>query len=66
MKAAGIENGESCDAAARIELVERLEIVGEAWCVEVLRAAGRDESDRSVRKAIEAALVTLSKGRLSP
>jgi hypothetical protein len=56
LAAAGIDAPESCDAAARIELVERLALVGAPWCAEVLRAAWREERTPSVRKAIRKAL----------
>lgn len=60
MEAAGIEQGESCDVAARIELVERLALLGQPWCLDVLQTAQRDERDPSVRKAIKSARTTLS------
>ena len=60
IEAAGIEKGGSCDAATRIELVERLTLVGQPWCVELLQTAQRDERDPSVRAAIESALKSLS------
>jgi hypothetical protein len=60
MEAAGIDESELCDAVARIELVERLALVGQPWCVELLHTALRDERDRFVRTAIKTALETLS------
>jgi hypothetical protein len=44
------------DAAARIEIVQRLALVGEPWCLEVLRHAQRSERDEAVLRAIAAAL----------
>lgn len=60
IEAAGIAQDESCDAAARRELVDRLTVVGQPWCVEVLHLALREERDRSVRKAIRFALTIMS------
>jgi hypothetical protein len=46
----------TCDAAARIGLVEALESVGGDWARDVLRGALDDEPDAAVRAAIERAL----------
>lgn len=61
IEAAGVKKGDSCDAAARIELVERLAFVGQPWCVEVLQSAQHDERDPSVCAAIKAAQAQLSR-----
>lgn len=60
MEAAGVEQGVLCDTATRIDVVERMALLGAPWCVEALHAALRDERDPSVRKAIKTALRTLS------
>jgi hypothetical protein len=45
-----------CDAAARLALVEALAAVRSPWSETILRRALDDESDRSVRDAVVAAL----------
>lgn len=40
----------------RLDMVERLSIIGEPWCVDVLRAAMAQERDATVRSAITDAL----------
>jgi hypothetical protein len=55
----GFENGAAPDAATRIELVGRLAIVAEPWCVDTLREAAKEERHPHVRKAIDAAWKTL-------
>jgi hypothetical protein len=44
------------DAAARIEIVQRLALVGEPWCLELLRQAQRRERNEAVLRAIATAL----------
>ncbi|HZZ00152.1 MAG TPA: hypothetical protein VFE36_11305 [Candidatus Baltobacteraceae bacterium] len=56
LEAAGVDEGETCDAAMRVDLVERLALIGQPWCIDALRAASRDERTPTVRKAIKAAL----------
>jgi len=47
------------DVAGRIELVERLAMVGEQWCVQMLQEALHEERDRRVAAAIRSALKDL-------
>jgi hypothetical protein len=47
------------DPAARIELVERLAIVAQPWCLDALREATKEERHPDVRKAIRDAWETL-------
>jgi hypothetical protein len=47
------------DPAVRIELVQRLAIVGQPWCVDALREATKEERHPGVRKAIHDAWRTL-------
>jgi hypothetical protein len=49
------DDGVVSDPAARIELVERLAIVAEPWCVDTLREATKEERHPEVRKAIHKA-----------
>lgn len=42
----------------RMDLVERLSIVGEPWCADVLRQALKEEDDIGVRSAISVALAS--------
>lgn len=44
------------DAAARLEIVERLDLVGGEWSRGILEQALREEKDIRVRAAIEASL----------
>lgn len=44
------------DAEAKIDMIERLGLIGEPWCIEALRAALNQESDLAVKAAIAAAL----------
>lgn len=48
-------NDEPLGAEARIELIERLGLVGAPWCADVLRAAQLQERDPAVLHAIERA-----------
>ena len=47
------------DPELRLDLVERLSIIGEPWCVEILRHAGETEDDPDVKSAISVALSQL-------
>lgn len=40
----------------RLDLVERLSIIGQPWCVEILKQALVQENDASVKDAVGAAL----------
>jgi len=44
------------DAAARVEIVERLGLIGQTWCADALEEALGEERDARVRKAVERAL----------
>ena len=44
------------DVASRVEIVERLELIGQAWCADALEAALGEEHDVRVRTAVERAL----------
>jgi hypothetical protein len=57
---AGRSEGESLlDVAGRIDLIERLVMVGQPWCVEQLDTIRREDPDESVREAAEAALTVI-------
>lgn len=47
------------DPAERIELVQRLAIVAQPWCLDALRVAAKEERHPDVRKAIRDAWRTL-------
>ncbi|HVA33202.1 MAG TPA: hypothetical protein VNG31_03575 [Candidatus Baltobacteraceae bacterium] len=53
---AGVPADEQLDVAQRLEIVERLAFVGDAWCIDVLHAAARAERDAKVRTAAGSAL----------
>jgi hypothetical protein len=55
-QALGVPAGEPLDVAARLDMVERLALVGQPWCADLLRAAAREERDPAMRAAIAAAL----------
>jgi HEAT repeat protein len=44
------------DPQLRADIVERLGIIGEPWCADILRQAIEQEDDAGVRSAITAAL----------
>ncbi len=47
------------DVAARLDILERLAIVGEAWCVAALQRAATEDQDVSLREAADAALTVV-------
>ena len=47
------------DVADRIDLVERLVMVGQPWCIEQLDTLRREDPDESVREAADAALMVI-------
>jgi hypothetical protein len=55
----GLPDDAPLDVASRIDMVERLAIVGQPWCVDVLTTAAREEDDPRVSEAIAVALRTL-------
>ncbi|HKE37189.1 MAG TPA: hypothetical protein VKB39_07150 [Candidatus Baltobacteraceae bacterium] len=42
-----------------MDLIERLALIGQPWCIDALRAATKEERDPQVRKAIDTAWRTL-------
>ena len=44
------------DQNAKIEMIERLGLVGSDWCEEILKQADTEEDDPTIRRAIAAAL----------
>lgn len=44
------------DQNEKIEMIERLGLVGSDWCEEILRQADTEEDDPTLRRAIAAAL----------
>ncbi|MDQ6930003.1 MAG: hypothetical protein M3126_04980 [Candidatus Eremiobacteraeota bacterium] len=52
------------DNAAKIELIERMGLVGSAWCEEILRQADSEEGDPTVRRAIAFALADCKQAAL--
>lgn len=44
----------------RLEMIERLAMLGAPWCADALRAARKEETDPQVLVAIDAALKTLA------
>ena len=49
------------DPRLRLDIVERLSIVGEPWCVDILRQAFKDENDAGVKEAISSVLAVSQK-----
>jgi hypothetical protein len=47
------------DVAGRLDLIERLVMVGQPWCIEQLDTIRRDDPDESVREAADAALMVI-------
>ena len=54
-----VVDGADCDPATRIELVERLTLIAEPWCLDTLREATKEERHPQVRKALDEAWRTL-------
>jgi hypothetical protein len=46
----------NADPALRLDIVERLSIIAEPWCADVLRQALKEENDARVKSAIADAL----------
>lgn len=53
------------DVAGRLDLIERLVMVGQPWCIEQLDTIRRDDPDESVREAADAALMVIGSRNLS-
>jgi hypothetical protein len=47
------------DVQDRLDMVSRLEIVGEKWCIDALKSATREEQDPQVNAAVRATLLRL-------
>jgi hypothetical protein len=47
------------DAAERVDIVERLAMIGQPWCIDTLEAALAQERDAQVRDAVERALLVM-------
>jgi hypothetical protein len=47
------------DVAGRMDLIERLVIVGQPWCIEQLETLRREDPEESVREAADAALMVI-------
>jgi hypothetical protein len=50
------ESLKDADPQLRLDIVERLSIIGEPWCTDILRQAFKDENDAGVKAAISASL----------
>lgn len=57
--AAQAEAEPALDVPGRIDLIERLVMVGHPWCIEQLDAIRREDPDESVREAADAALMII-------
>lgn len=55
-RSAGFPDDQLLDVEQRLEIVERLVMVGDDWCLETLREASREEREPRIRDAIAAAL----------
>ena len=54
------DSEEELSTAMRLDLIERLAIVGAGWCVDALNAALEEESDPVVREAADRALLVIA------
>ena len=54
------ETDEELDPAMRLDIIERLAMVGAPWCIDALNAAVRDERDESLRDAADRALLVIA------
>lgn len=52
--------GDALDSATRIDMIERLALVGEPWCIAAIKAAAETEDDAPVRDAAARALRALT------
>ncbi|MBV8490454.1 MAG: hypothetical protein JO199_07995 [Candidatus Eremiobacteraeota bacterium] len=55
-EALGAPPGELLEVADRVDMIERLAILGEPWCKDVLHDAAREERDPVVIAAVDEAL----------
>jgi hypothetical protein len=58
--ALGVPGDAPLDVATRIDMVERLAMLGEPWCVAVLQSAALEERDIRVRAVIAATLARIA------
>ena len=58
--ALGAQPGDALTRRTRIDMIERLALLREPWCIDVLHAAQAEERDDSVQRAIRDALNALS------
>lgn len=54
------ETDEELDPAMRLDIIERLAMVGAPWCTDALNAAVRDEPDEALRDAADRALLVIA------
>lgn len=54
---------EAFGAELRLDMIERLAMVGQEWCVDVLRRAREEETDLIVADAVERALIVIGARR---
>ena len=54
------ETDEELDPAMRLDIIERLAMVGAPWCVDALNAAIRGERDEALRDAADRALLVIA------
>jgi hypothetical protein len=54
---AGVD--EPVDAPIRIDMIERLALLGEPWCAQILERAREQDTDPHVREAADAALLII-------
>ena len=57
-----MDEGGNLSDQTRLDLVERLGILAEPWCVDILKQAQREEHDPAIRYAIEHALKNCESG----
>jgi len=51
---------DALDSATRIDMIERLALVGEPWCIAAIKAAAETDGDAAVRDAASRILRALS------
>lgn len=54
------------DANAKIELIERLGLIGAPWCEEILKQADTEEDEPTIRRAIAFALADCRQAAMDP
>ena len=48
------------NAPERLDMIERLAMLGEPWCIDTLKQAAAEESDATISNAVRSALQALS------